>query len=338
MRRATLACILSMILFGAVAARAEHTRFWQQSSFDEFLKGTHKGVALRSDGTLMPAPEFKPFADPNLAYVWALAVDSRGRIYAAGGSDAKVIRLDASGKPTTVFQSAELEAQALAVDKQDNVYKITPDGKHSVFFEPKSKYIWALAFDSTGSLFVATGDKGKIFVVAPDGKGQLFYKSDESHARSLAFDHQGNLLVGTDPSGLIIRIPFHASSASPLPQAGKAFVVYETSKKEVTALATDAAGNIYAAAVGVKPPHQPQTGVNPAAAAQLAAVFQAAAARSAATAAATPAATAAIPTAAPMIFPTFPSPTGGSEVYRIAPDGSPQSLWSSPQDVVYTLA
>jgi len=348
MRRATLACILSMILFGAVAARAEHTRFWQQSSFDEFLKGTHKGVALRSDGTLMPAPEFKPFADPNLAYVWALAVDSRGRIYAAGGSDAKVIRLDASGKPTTVFQSAELEAQALAVDKQDNVYvgtspdgkvyKITPDGKHSVFFEPKSKYIWALAFDSTGSLFVATGDKGKIFVVAPDGKGQLFYKSDESHARSLAFDHQGNLLVGTDPSGLIIRIPFHASSASPLPQAGKAFVVYETSKKEVTALATDAAGNIYAAAVGVKPPHQPQTGVNPAAAAQLAAVFQAAAARSAATAAATPAATAAIPTAAPMIFPTFPSPTGGSEVYRIAPDGSPESLWSSPQDVVYTLA
>ncbi|MGH9709165.1 MAG: hypothetical protein ACRD37_01280, partial [Candidatus Acidiferrales bacterium] len=194
MRRAILVSILSVALFGAVAARAEHTRFWEQSSFTEFEKGTHKGVALRSDGTLMPAPEFKPFADPNLAYVWALTVDSRGRVYAAGGSDAKVLRLDSSSKPITVFESTELAAQALATDKQDNVYvatspdgkvyKITPDGKHAVFFDPKTKYIWALAFDSAGTLFVATGDKGEVYAVGPDGKGQLFFKSDESHARS----------------------------------------------------------------------------------------------------------------------------------------------------------
>lgn len=344
MRRALLVGIFSLALFGAITVRAEHTRFWEQSSFEEFQKGTHKGVALRSDGVLMPAPEFKPFADPNLAYVWALAVDSHGRVYAAGGSDAKVLRLDASGKPTTVFESTELVAQALATDKQDNVYvgtspdgkvyKITPDGKHSVFFDPKSKYIWALAFDSAGTLFVATGDKGEVYAVAPGGKGQLFYKSDETHARSLAFDRQGNLLVGTDPSGLVIRIPFHSAAASALPQAGKAFVIYETNKKEVTSLATDAAGNIYAAGVGNKTPRQPQLGVAPAAAAQLAAVFQAAAARSAAN---TAAQNAAAPAAAPMIFPQFPSATGGSEVYKIAPDGSPESLWSSPQDVVYAL-
>ena len=346
MRRAILVCIFSVALFGAIAARAEHTRFWEQSSFQEFERGTHKGVALRSDGVLMPAPEFKPFADPSLAYVWALAVDSHGRVYAAGGSDAKVFRLNASAKPTAVFESTELVAQALAVDNQDNVYvgtspdgkvyKITPDGKHSVFFDPKSKYIWALAFDPAGTLFVATGDKGKVYAVAPDGKGQLFYKSDETHARSLAFDHNGNLLIGTDPSGLVIRVPFHSAAASALPQAGKAFVIYETDKKEVTALATDAAGNIYAAGVGNKVARQPQIGVAPAAAAQLAAAFQAAAARSAAAAAAP---NAAIPSAAPMMmFPQFPSATGGSEVYKIAPDGSPESLWSSPQDVVYALA
>jgi hypothetical protein len=346
MRRAILVSILSVTLFGAVAARAEHTRFWEQSSFAEFEKGTHKGIALRSDGTLIPAPEFKPFADPNLAYVWALAVDSRGRVYAAGGSDAKVLRLEASGKPAKVFESTELTAQALAIDKQDNVYvatspdgkvyKITPDGNHTVFFDPKTKYIWALAFDSAGTLFVATGDKGEVYAVGPDGKGQLFFKSDESHARSLAFDHNGNLLVGTDPSGLIIRVPFHAASASALPQAGKAFVIYETNKKEVTALAADFSGNIYAAAVGSKTPRQTRPGAAQISAAQFAAAFQAAAARSAA-AAATTAPPAGSPEAAPMIFPQFPSATGGSEVYRIAPDGSPESLWSSPQDVVYAL-
>ena len=346
MRRATLVAIFSLALFGAVATRAEHTRFWEQSSFAEFDKGTHKGLALRSDGTLMPAPEFKPFADPNLAFVWALAVDSRGRVYAAGGSDAKVLRLDPSGKTTAIFESTELAAQALAIDKQDDVYvgtspdgkvyKITPDGKHTVFFDPKTKYIWALAFDSAGTLFVATGDKGEVYAVGPDGKGQLFFKSDESHARSLAFDHEGNLLVGTDPSGLIIRVPFHAANSAALPQAGKAFVIYETNKKEVTAVAADASGNIYAAAVGSKTARPVRPGATQTSAAQLAAAFEAAAARSTARPGAA-VGTGTVPGAAPIVFPQFPTATGGSEVYRIASDGSPESLWSSPQDVVYAL-
>ncbi len=346
MRRFTLLCILSAALFCAVVARAEHTRFWQQSTFDEFDKGTHKGVALRSDGTLMPAPEFKPLADPALAYVWALAADSRGRLYAAGGSDAKVMRVDATEKPTTVFESSELEAQALAIDKQDNlyvatspdgkVYKVTPDGQHTVFFDPKSKYIWALAFDPAGTLFVATGDTGQVFAVAPDGTGQLFYKSDEIHARSLAFDSHGNLLIGTDPSGLIIRVPMN-SHRSGAPEAGKAFVIYETDKKEVTALATDSDGNIYAAAVGSKTPRGPRTGAPQAAAASQLAAMLAAAARSGAQEAGQNAAVATGPAAGAMVFPAFQNPTGGSEVYRIAADGSPESLWASPQDVVYAL-
>jgi sugar lactone lactonase YvrE len=346
MRRFILVCIFSAAFLCAVVARAEHTRFWLQATYDEFDKGTHTGVALRSDGTLMPAPEFKPLADPALAYVWALAIDSHGRIYAAGGADAKVIRLDGAEKPFTVFQSNDLEAQALVIDKQDNlyvgtspdgkVYKVTPEGQQSVFFDPKAKYIWALAFDSNGTLFVATGDAGKVFAVPPDGNGQLFYKSDETHARSLAFDVHGNLLIGTDPSGLIIRVPIN-SRRSGAPEAGKAFVIYETDKKEVTALTTDTDGDIYAAAVGNKAaPAQRGRGAQGAAANQLAAML-AAAARSGTEQATSNAAAVTNAQAAPLILPTFPSPTGGAEVYRIAVDGSPESLWSSSQDVVYAL-
>lgn len=345
MRRFTLVGLFAVALLCAVAAHAEHTRFWQQSTFDEFDKGTHKGVALRSDGTLMPAPEFKQLADPALAYVWALAADSQGRLYAAGGSDAKVVRLIGDEKPVTVFESSELEAQAIATDKHDNlyvgtapdgkVYKVTADGQHSVFFDPKTKYIWALAFDPAGTLFVATGDTGEVFAVNPDGTGKLFYKSDETHARALAFDGHGNLLIGTDPSGLIIRVPIN-SQGSGLPEAGKAFVIYETDKKEVTSLAIGDDGSIYAASVGNKTPRRPRVGpaVNPSAS-QLAAAL-AAAARSGAQQATPNEAISAAPTGA-IMFPTFLNPTGGSEVYRIAPDGSPQSLWSSAQDVVYTL-
>src|SRR5271169_2226202 len=256
------ACLLAMVLIAPALVYAEHTHFWRQSDYADFEKGTPKGVAIRSDGKLVPAPQFASFSDPNLLYLWALATDSRGRVYAAGGSDAKVLRFDDPAKPTTVFEAPELSAQTIAFDARDNlyvgtspdgkVYKVTPDGQKTVFFDPKAKYIWALAFDAQGTLFVGTGDKGEIFAVTPDGKGQLFYQSDERHARSLAFDAKGNLLVGTDPDGLILRIEITRKNPQALPTAGTSFVIYETSKKEVTSMLADDKGNIYAASIGEK--------------------------------------------------------------------------------------
>src|SRR5208282_5433743 len=114
------------------------------------------------------------------------------------------------------------------------VYQVAPDGSKKVFFEPKTKYIWALAFDSQGMLFVATGDTGEVFVVSPDGKGRLFYQSRERHARSLALDSKGNLLIGTEPDGLVVRVEISRKNAKAAPDAGASFVVYETNKAEVT--------------------------------------------------------------------------------------------------------
>ena len=84
-----------------------------RSSYEDFEKGTIKGVALRSDGKLVLAPKFTHLADPGLAYLWALRSDSKGNLYAAGGSSAKVLKYDSAGKVTTAFQSNELSAQAL---------------------------------------------------------------------------------------------------------------------------------------------------------------------------------------------------------------------------------
>ena len=191
-----LAVVGAMLAALAAPALAEHTRWWRQETFEDFDKGTPKGVALRSDGKLFLAPRFAEFADVNLAYLLALRADGKGNLYAAGGSNAKVLRLDAAGKATSVFESQELAAQALAIDSSGNlfvgtspdgkVYKVTPGGQSSVFFDPKTKYIWDLAVDKDGTVYVATGDTGKIFVVAPDGKGQVFYSSGETHIRSLA--------------------------------------------------------------------------------------------------------------------------------------------------------
>src|SRR5579863_6942760 len=255
-----LILLAAALLAIAAPALAEHTRWWRQTTFEDFDKGTAKGVALRSDGKMFLAPRFAEFADANLAYLLEIRADSKGNLYAAGGSNAKVLRIDASGKSTSVFESSELAAEAIALDAAGNlfvgtspdgkVYKVTPAGQSSVFFDPKTKYIWDMALDKDGTLYVATGDTGKIFAVAPDGKGQVFYSSEETHIRSVALDSSGNLLAGTEPSGLVLRIPKAASGR-------RAFVLYETARKEITALLPDAGGNLYVAAVGEKTPPTP---------------------------------------------------------------------------------
>jgi hypothetical protein len=339
--RQFLVCALAIGLLATVSTFAEHTRTWRQSEFSEFERGTANGVAIRSDGKLMPAPKFTSFSDPNLAYLWALRMDSKGRLYAAGGSNAKVLRLDDPAKPTTVFESGELAAQAMVFDSHDNlyvgtspdgkVYKLTPEGQKSVFFDPKTKYIWALAMDSQGTMFVATGDKGEVFAVTPDGKGQVFYQSDERHARSIAFDQKGNLLIGTDPNGLVLRVAVVRKNSQAMPESGSAFVVYETSKKEVTSLLTDDQGNIYAASIGEKqhgavtapilnlppPSGQPQAAATPQASVTLQLQAQA---------------------SPPNIsFPFISSPTGGAEVIKISADGAPETLWSSRDELVFAM-
>jgi sugar lactone lactonase YvrE len=252
----------AVVLLLAAGARAEHTREWRQSTYEEFLKGSARGVAVRSDGKLELAPKFTSLADADASYLWAVRMDAKGTLYAAGGTPAKVFRLDAGGKMTTVFESSDLSAQALAFDSKGalyvatnpdgKVYRVSASGEKKVFFEPKTKYIWDLAFGPDGTLYVATGDKGQVFAVAADGKGELFYSSDEAHIRVLAFDGKGNLIAGTEPSGRILRLTRAKGKTAKDSSAGSAegFVLYETPKREVTALAVGPDGSIYAAAIG----------------------------------------------------------------------------------------
>jgi len=338
--RAKVVCLFAVSCVVAVGARAEQTRFWKQTSFSQFEKGTAKGVAIRSDGELAPAPKFESFADPNLAYVWALRLDSHNRLYAAGGSNAKVLRFDDAGKPTTVFESSELAAQAIAFDSADNlyvgtspdgkVYKVTPEGSQNVFFQPKTKYIWALAIDSKGAVFVATGDSGQVFVVTPDGNGKLFYQSRERHARSLAFDAKGNLLIGTEPDGLVLRVELTRKSANAPPEAGASFVLCETNKSEITSLLQDKDGNIYAASVGEKEriPPTPRFLPNPAPPPSTPLISPGTAI--------SPTPQLPQPSSSTFVFPSVAT-AGVAEVVRISPDGSPETLWASRDDLVFSL-
>ena len=334
------AVLASLLLVLGFSAAAEHTRRWRQSSYDEFVKGTAHGVAVRSDGRLELAPKFTLLADADASYLWSLRLAPNGSLYAAGGFPARVFRFDDSGKPSTVFQSTDLAAQAIAFDAQGTlfvatspdgkVYRVSASGEKTVFFDPKTKYIWDLAFASDGTLYVATGDKGQIFAVTPDGKSTLFYASDEAHIRVLALDGQNRLLAGTEPSGRVLRITGRdgrsgekkAAEKDSAKGSAEGFVLYESAKREVTALAVAADGTIYAAAIGEK---------------------QRASGQAPTTVIATPQGTTTFTNngvisgaAAQALFTPFPNVISSS-IYRIATDGAPEELWSSREDVVYAL-
>ncbi len=336
-RRFSLLLCLSALITSPLLA--EHTRIWRQATYEDFLKGTPHGVAVRSDGRLELAPKFTLIADADASYLWSLRVDSKGALYAAGGSPAKVFRFEgsAAGKPTTFFESTDLVAQAIAFDAKGvlyvatspdgKVYRVSASGEKTVFFDPKSKYIWDLAFGADGTLFVATGDKGQIFAVSPDGKGELFYASDEAHIRVLALDTRNNLLAGTEPSGRILRITRaeNSSRTGKATSAGEGFVLYETGKREVTALTVGPDGAIYAAAIGEKqhPPAQAPT-----------------------TVITTPQGTTTVTGGAVVMgaqpqgqTPFIPFPQQlSSSIYRLSAEGAPEELWNSRDDVVYSLA
>ncbi len=356
----TLKTIAASLLLLTVAAVGQTTRTWEQSSFGDFEKGSSHGVAVRSDGVLELAPSFRAVETTPSTYIWAVASDEEGNLLAATGAPARVYRVTPQGQLSTLLQPSELEVQAITVAPDGTIYAATsPDGKiyriernvatattgrkrvktqpkslqpeapvnsqinsqpssqptaaaldpdyrASVFFEPHTKYIWALTLDAQGRLYIATGDRGEIYRVEANGSGSIFFKSDEAHIRSLAFDKTGNLIAGSDGSGLVYRIS----------AGGEAFVLYSAPKKEITALAVDRQGNIFAAAAGEKRANSNTPSP---------------AAEAAQSGAGTPAAN-----FAQLPLPLIGAP--GSEVYRIAPDGSPRRIWQSREDLVYALA
>ena len=349
--------LLIALVSTALLVLGEGTRTWEQNKYDDFSKGTAHGVAISSNGILQLAPAFKLMATTPSSAVWAAAVAPNGDIFLATGAPARVYRV-AGRQPVAIFQPQELQVQALVVDKHGVIYAATnPDGKvyrlergpsaeasqssspknqeqkagsqeptteagwkSSVYFDPGTKYIWALALDEAGNLYVATGDHGEIFRITPSGEHSVFFKSDEPHIRVLALDKQGNLIAGSDGSGLIYRIT----------PKGEGFVLYSTPKREITSLAIDESGNIYAAAAGEKRSGDNNNRGN---------------------------VTIVVPNANPnaggpagnpnsnqtteppvTLNSSGPAVPGGSEIYRISPDGSPSRIWNSRDDLVYSLA
>jgi WD40 repeat protein len=317
---------------------AQGTKLWLQSQYDEFEKGQPESVAIASDGYLEAAPELHSVLLTPSTYIWSAASDSRGNAYLATGSPATVLKVSPDGVSTTLFSSKDLSVQTVQVGSDGSIYAATlPSGKvyrilpgqtnldessAAVVFDPATlavkteeqpKYIWALAFDAQGALYIATGGPAAIYRVqvtaAAKAKPELFFSSDEEHIRCLLFLPSGDLVAGSDGSGLVYKIG----------KDGKGIVLYDAAKREVTALAAAPDGALYVATVGEKTkstlPPLPVTARSGGVTATITIL--------------TPGSVQASNTNS--IVPE------GSQVDELNAQGAPRKLWASSADVVYGL-
>jgi hypothetical protein len=226
------------------------TATWELNGYQDFLRGRMSGLSITRDGHLILGPKLETVFSSDQAQIWNVATAPDGSLYLGTGNRGRLLKVNASGTGTVVWTSDQPEIFAVAIDRAGVVYAGTsPDGKvyriengrASEYFAPGERYIWALAFAPDGSLYVATGQQGKIYRVTGAGKGDLYYETGQSHVTALAFDPEGRLLAGSEPNGILYRI-----TGTP----ARGFVLYDANLPEIRSIVPAADGSIYAAALG----------------------------------------------------------------------------------------
>jgi SMP-30/Gluconolactonase/LRE-like region len=251
--RLRITAATAFLVLALAQLHASTPKFFQAATQADFLKGEVENLSVDSNGQLMLGPMTELVYETSAPFLWSMVPGPDGSLFVGTGNEGKVFRIDAQGKGSLFFDSAELEAHALAVapngalyvgtSPDGRIYKVERNGNSSTFFDGESKYIWALAVDGKGNVFAGTGDKGVIYKIAPDGKGTTFYNTNATHVTALTFDKSGNLLVGTGTPGKVLRVDAE----------GKAFVLLDSPFQEIRSLRLDDKGALYVAAVSGRP-------------------------------------------------------------------------------------
>lgn len=186
--------LASAASFAALLAYSVETRTWTHREASEFEKGTIEGLALSTAGRLTLAPEWKELYDAETAQLWAVAAGG-GKVYAAG-MEGKVFvleqgktRLLATLEGGTVYALTVSNGVLFAaVSPEAKIYRIDASGKAAAAATLNAKYVWALAPAPNGGLYAATGEPGQVWQIGNSGDSRLLFDAEEAHVRSLAVD------------------------------------------------------------------------------------------------------------------------------------------------------
>jgi len=200
----SLICLLTLV----VSLQAGEPVVWEMSSRTELLKGESHGVSVTDVGTLMLAPRFTELFNTGQAYVWSSAGDAAGNVYLGTGHDGRI-------------------------------YRVTPDGQGTLFYDAAELDVTALAVGRDGALFAGTSPDGKVYRVTADGRAEMYFDPPDKYIWSLAVLPAGSLAVGTGDNGKLYRVL--AAGAKP-----ESSLLISTNQTHVISLAVTKQGDLIA--------------------------------------------------------------------------------------------
>src|SRR5262249_16059651 len=121
------------------------------------------------------------------SYVWSLAVDAAGHVYAGTGPKGRI-------------------------------HQVTPDGKGRVFYATRQDHVLALAAGRDGLLYPRTDQGGLVYDIDARGKGFVLHSAAQGEVRRLLVTPDG-VYAGTG-SPTSRRRSGSGTTASRLPAAG----------------------------------------------------------------------------------------------------------------------
>jgi sugar lactone lactonase YvrE len=178
-------------------------------TFAAFSGGEFENISLANDGRMELAPSITNLATATDPIIWAVVEDKKGNIYFGTGNEGKV-------------------------------YKLTPKGDLTTFFEPNAVMVHALAVDDHDRLYAATSPNGCVYRLDSDGRAEVFCNPGETYIWAMTFDHDGSLFLATGDHGKVLRVPTSHSTPA------EAETYFETKEANITALALDNNGDLLA--------------------------------------------------------------------------------------------
>ncbi len=301
------------VLFGVIPQK------WELYKIEDYLAGKFDGISISNEGVLSLSPKEEDLEGPTEEFYLSLLIASDGTRYLGTGHSGKIYKVGTNGQFALFCQLPEMDIFCLVQDRSGvlfagtspngQIYKITSQGDPKPFFNPAEKYIWDLMFSDSGTLLAAVGESGGIYEIHNQGEGQKILEVEENHILCMKKTQNDELIAGSGGRGVIYKV---------IP-GKKAAILYESSFEEIKSIALDDEGNIYAAASGkvVKPkkdaisllPARPSTEITVTAAPSTSQVRQVGGA----------------------------SDKQPGAIYRINPEGLAKKLWSSEQELVYSL-
>ncbi len=229
------------------------TSHWVHTNETDFKSGTFKDVVATNLGDLKLSRAVKSLLgqDARVSAVYAMTQFPDGTILAATGPEGLLLQIKDEQISTVAELGDNVSLFSLISDTKGGILVGTGGEKGQIFridragnkpnriFEAEGvQYVWSMLTTDDGTIYAATGPNGQLFEIRPDGSHAVLFDSDENNLLCLLSDGKDLLFAGTDPNGLVYRINR---------KSGEVFVLYDAPETEISALARDAKGNLYAA-------------------------------------------------------------------------------------------